>query len=85
MIISSERREMCIISIEDALMNSMEKSRSLTESMLFSVTDAKPRSFAASFLSRSYGLPASAPAPNGIESVRSRQSSMRAVSRLSIS
>jgi len=34
-------------------MNSMEKSLSLTESMLFSVTDEKPRRRAASFLSRS--------------------------------
>ena len=62
---SSEKRERCIIKTEAALMNSRQKSRSETPSMLFIVMPSKPSSAASKRRSISYVVPASAQEPMG--------------------
>src|SRR3954453_8031702 len=74
---SSENRERCIISIDEAARNSSAKSRSETESSEFLVTCGKSSCAATYSLSIGKVVPASAPDPSGITLTRLRQSSMR--------
>ena len=83
--ISSERREKCIIHSAAAAINSARKSRSETASMLLALTAAKPSSRARNSRSVGYGTPARAPLPNGSTSARRRPSASRPMSRCSIS
>ena len=78
--ISSLSLERCIMSIEHALRNSTQKSRSETPSRLFSATAEKPKSSASYALSVGYVVPARAQQPMGETSMRFAVSSKRPTS-----
>ena len=63
--ISSEKRERCVMSIDSALASSTQKSRSATASTELGSAPAKPSAFAVMPRSIVYVVPANAQAPSG--------------------
>ena len=78
-------RDMCIIRIEAAEVNSMAKSRSETASSEFWQIPSKPSSLAVILRSMGKVVPARAALPSGIWLIRRRASTRRSVSRYNIS
>ena len=77
---SSARRERCIIQTDEHDRNSIAKSLSETESILFLDTELNPNSFATDALSIGSVVPANAQEPSGRTSMRFMQSSKRLLS-----
>ena len=83
MMISSLRREMSTPAMAATNANSATRSREAVPSMEFSVTLPKPSSRATATGSSPSVLPASAPEPYGLASMRLSQSTSRCTSRSS--
>ena len=81
---SSEKRERCIIKMEQSDKNSRAKSRSDTPSSELSMGFWKPSSSAVRKRSTGWVEVARAPEPRGDSSIRSMQSSKRVMSRRNI-
>ena len=82
---SSQKRERCAITVEQAKMYSATKSLSETASKEFWLMRAKFINFAVIVRSMGKSVPARAQLPRGITSVRRKQSAKRSMSRRNIS
>ena len=82
--ISSEKRDRCIIRMDRSAASSRQKSRSPTPSRLFWQTPFMPRVSAASSRSMSKVVPASAQQPSGETFIRAAHSEILSQSRSSI-